>query len=56
MGKHELMIYDYIKNFGLYKGLTPTINLPLDYMVRVTPDMEISIHPQDLGIKTVVRF
>ena len=34
------MIYDHIKNIGLYKGLTPAIDTALDYIAKVTPEVE----------------
>lgn len=48
------MIYDHIKNIGLYKGLSPAIDLALDYVASVTPDVEIGTHLLDLGVKAVV--
>ena len=35
------MIYDHIKNIGLYKGLTPAIDLALDYVASVAPDVDV---------------
>ncbi len=48
------MIYDHIKNIGLYKGLTPAIDLALGYIATVTPDVEVGTHQLDLGVKAVV--
>ncbi len=48
------MIYDHIKNIGLYKGLTPAIDLALDYLAAVTPEVEVGTHLLDLGVKAVV--
>ena len=48
------MIYDHIKNINLYKGLTPAIDLALDYIASVTADVEIGTHLLDLGVKAVV--
>ena len=48
------MIYDHIKNIGLYKGLTPAIDLVLDYVVGVGAVVEVGTHPLDLGVKVVV--
>ena len=48
------MIYDHIKNIGLYKGLTPAIDLALDYVACVGADVEVGTHPLDLGVKAVV--
>ena len=48
------MIYDHIKNIGLYKGLTPAIDLALDYIATITPDVEVGSYPLDLGVKAVV--
>jgi uncharacterized protein, YhcH/YjgK/YiaL family len=49
------MIYDHIKNICLYKGLTPAIDLALDYLASVTPEVEVGTHLLDLGVKAVVR-
>jgi YhcH/YjgK/YiaL family protein len=48
------MIYDHIKNIGMYKGLTLAIDLALDYVAGVGPEIEIGTHPLDLGVKAVV--
>ena len=48
------MIYDHIKSIGLYKGLTPAIDLALDYVGDVTPKVEVGTHLLDLGVKAVV--
>lgn len=48
------MIYDHIKNIGLYKGLTPSLDLALDYIENVTPEVEVGSHQLGLGVKAVV--
>ena len=48
------MIYDHIKNIGLYKRLTPALDLALEYIETVTPDVEVGSHPLELGVKAVV--
>ena len=48
------MIYDHIKNIGLYKGLTPALDLALDYIANVSADVEIGTHLLDYGVKAVV--
>ena len=48
------MIYDHINNIGRYKGLSPAIDLALDYMAGVGPEVEIGMRPLDLGVKAVV--
>ena len=48
------MIYDHIKNIDLYKGLTPAIDLALDFVAGVGPEIEIGTHPLALGVKAVV--
>lgn len=48
------MIYDHIKNIGLYKGLSPALDLALEYIDNVTPEVEVGTHPLDLGVKAVV--
>ena len=48
------MIYDHIKNIRLYKGLTQALDLALEYIETVTPDVEVGSHPLALGVKAVV--
>lgn len=48
------MIYDHIKNIGLYKGLTPAIDTALDYIAKVTPKVENGTYFLDNGVKVVI--
>lgn len=48
------MIYDHIKNIGLYKGLSPALDLALEYIETVNADVEVGSHPLALGVKAVV--
>jgi len=48
------MIFDHIKNIGLYKGLTPAIDTALDYIAKVTPDVENGTYFLDNGVKVVI--
>ena len=48
------MIYDHIKNIGLYKGLSPALDLALDYIATVTPEVEAGTHQLEKGVKAVV--
>ena len=48
------MIYDHIKNIGLYKAMTLAIDLALDYIAGVVPEVEIGTQPLDKGVKAVV--
>ena len=48
------MIYDHIKNIGLYKGLTPAIDLALEYVAGVGADIKVGTHLLDQGVKAVV--
>ncbi|MBQ7273010.1 MAG: YhcH/YjgK/YiaL family protein [Bacteroidales bacterium] len=48
------MIFDHIKNIGLYKGLTPAIDTALDYIAKVTPEVEIGTYFLDNGVKVVI--
>lgn len=48
------MIYDHVKNIGLYKGLSPALDLALDYIATVTPEVEVGTHPLEKGVKAVV--
>ena len=50
----QTMIYDHIKNIGLYKGLTPALDLALEYIENVTSEVEVGTHPLALGVKAVV--
>ena len=48
------MIYDHIKNIGLYKGLTPALDLALDYIAAVAADVETGTVQLERGVKAVV--
>lgn len=48
------MIFDHIKNIGLYKGLTPAIDTALDYIASVTPEVESGTYFPGNGVKVVV--
>lgn len=48
------MIFDHIKNIGLYKGLTSAIDTALDYIAKVTPEVENGTYFLDNGVKVVI--
>jgi YhcH/YjgK/YiaL family protein len=48
------MIYDHLKNIGLYKGLSPALDTALEFIETVTPDIEVGSHPLAHGVKAVV--
>ena len=48
------MIYDHINNIRLYKGLTPALDLALDYIANVSADVEVGTHQLAQGVKAVV--
>ena len=48
------MIYDHIRNIGLYKGLSPALDLALDYIACVRPDVEDGTTLLEHGVKAVV--
>ncbi len=48
------MIFDNVKNIGLYKGLTPAIDTALDYIAQVTPEVENGTYFLDYGVKVVI--
>jgi YhcH/YjgK/YiaL family protein len=48
------MIYDHIKNIGLYKGLTPALDVALNYIANVSADVEVGTHLLENGVKAVV--
>ena len=45
------MIYDHIKSIGLYKGLTPALDLALDYIAEVSADVETGTVQLERGVK-----
>ena len=47
------MIYDHIKNIGLYKGLTTALDAALDYIASVSADVENGTTLLDGGMKAV---
>lgn len=48
------MIYDHVKNLSLYKGLTPALDLALDYIAKVSAGVENGTVQLDYGVKAVV--
>ena len=48
------MVYDHINNIDLYKGLSPAIDLALDFVAGLVPEIETGTHPVDMGVKAVV--
>ena len=48
------MIFDHIKNIGLYKGLTPAIDTALDYIANISPDVENGTYFLDDDVKVVI--
>ena len=48
------MIYDHIKNIGLYKGLTSAFDLALEYVAGVGADIKVGTHLLDQDVKAVV--
>ena len=48
------MIYDHIKDIGLYKGLTPAFDLALEYVAGVGADIKVGTHLLDQDVKAVV--
>ena len=50
------MIYSHTKNIGLYKGSTPAMDVALDNITRVTPEVENSLYFMDNGVKVMVKI
>lgn len=48
------MIYDKIDNIELYKGLSEDIYLGLEFLKKVTPDIENGVHELSPRVKAVV--
>ena len=48
------MVYDHIKNVGLYKGLTPAIDTALDYIARLDASVENGTYLLENGVKAIV--
>ena len=48
------MIYDHIKNIGLYKGLTPALDLALDYIESARLPLENGTTLLEHGVKAMV--
>ena len=48
------MIYDHIRNISLYKGLSPALDLALDYIAGVTAETENGTTQLAHGVKAVV--
>ncbi len=48
------MIYDHIKNIGLYKGLTPALDTALDYISAAKMPLENGTTMLENGVKVIV--
>lgn len=48
------MIYDHIKNARLYKGLTPALDTALNYIEKLSADVELGTYMLDNGVKAIV--
>ena len=48
------MIFDHIKNVGLYKGLTPAIDTALDYIAGLDASVENGTYMLENGVKAIV--
>ncbi len=48
------MIYEHIKNIGLYKGLSAGLDLALDYIAGVGGDVPVGTEVLSDGVKAVV--
>ncbi len=48
------MIFDHIKNVGLYKGLTPAIDTALDYIAGLDASVENGTYLLENGVKAIV--
>ena len=47
------MIYDHIKNIGLYKGLSPALDEALDFVAVASPAMETGTVMLGHGVKAI---
>lgn len=48
------MIYDHIKNIGLYKGLTPALDTALEHIRTLDAGVELGTYLLDNGVKAIV--
>lgn len=48
------MIYDHIKNIGLYKGLTPALDTALEYIRTLDASVELGTYMLENGVKAIV--
>ena len=48
------MIYDHIKNIGLYKGLSPALDVALDFIAEARVPMDIGTTLLPHGVKAIV--
>ena len=48
------MIYDHIKNIGLYKGLSDALDTALDFIAGLTADAENGVTMLEGGVKAIV--
>ena len=50
------MIYNHTKNIGSYKGSTPAMDAALDYITRVTPEVDNGLYFMENGVEVMVKI
>ncbi len=48
------MIYDKIDNWNLYAGISEDLRLGLEYLMSVSPDVELGVHELSPRVKAIV--
>lgn len=48
------MIYDHIQNISLYKGISPALDIGLDYLLTVNKEIENGVVLLDNGVKAII--
>lgn len=48
------MIYDHIKNMGLYRGLGVALDTAFDYLEKLDADVETGTYMLDNGVRAIV--
>ena len=51
-----IMIYNHTKNIGSYKGSTPAMDAALDYITRVTPEVDNGLYFMENGVEVMVKI
>lgn len=48
------MIYDHVRNISLYKGLSPALDIGLDFLLKVSKETDNGVITLNNGVKAII--